>query len=455
VIGVATLRRGAARVERRSRPRRRSELGLLIVGGIVVVFASLLPSLALTGNLPDHEITFIIGLVGVALVVQVANRYFVPDADPVLLPLALVLNGIGYIVIGRLKTAGYGDLSGQQLAWTVLGVAIYVAILAVVRRSRDLERYRYIMLVVAFGCLIAPLVPGIGESIGGARLWIHFGTTLQFQPIEIAKILLIFFFASYVIDKRELLTFPTHRLGNHLTPDLRAFGPIAVATVMSLLIILGEHDIGFALLLFIVFLALLWVSTGRWTYLAIGLVVFVVGTYAFAHVLPQLNQRLELWIDPWKYFSDAQGGAGYQPVRGYLAFAHGGLFGTGLGLGLYGGCCNILPAPTNDFIFSIIGEELGLVGTTAIALSFMLMVGCGIRIALGARSEFAKLVGVGLTILLGFQSFLIMGGVVRILPLTGVTLPFVSSGGSSLIANYALLAILMRISQEGHEQAPS
>ncbi|HWD24346.1 MAG TPA: FtsW/RodA/SpoVE family cell cycle protein [Acidimicrobiales bacterium] len=446
-------RPGSRTTPRRPLPRRRSELGLIVVGGIVVVFASLLPSLALTGQLPAHEITVIIGLVAIGLIVHFVNRRFLPDADPVLLPIALVLNGLGYVFISRLKTAGVGDNSGQQLAWTVIGVGIYVAVLVIVKRSRDLERYRYIMLAVAFGFLVAPLLPGIGENINGARLWIHLGTTLAFQPVEIAKILLIFFFASYVIDKRELLTYPSRRVGNHLTPDLRAFGPIGVASAMSLLIVLGEHDIGFSLLLFVVFLSLLWVSTGRWTYLAIGIALFLLGTFIAAHFLPQLNARITLWFDPWKYFNSPPPYAGAQPVRGELAFAHGGLFGTGLGLGLYGGY-QVLPAPTNDFIFSIIGEELGLVGTTAVAVAYLFMVGCGVRAALGARSEFAKLVAIGLTMLLGFQAFLIMGGVTRILPLTGVTLPFVSYGGSSLVANYALLAIIMRISQEGHEPDP-
>jgi cell division protein FtsW (lipid II flippase) len=453
-IGRAVAgRRAQRRAERRPRPRRRSELGLLLVGGLVILFASLLPSLAQSGQLPAHELEFIVGLAAIGSVVQFVNRRYVPDADPVLLPIALVLNGLGYVVIGRLKTADGVDRSGQQLAWTVIGVVIYYAVLAIVKRSRDLERYRYIMLFVAFVFLVSPLAPGIGESIGGARLWIHLGTTLSFQPIEIAKILLIFFFASYVIDKRELLTFPTRRVGNHLMPDLRAFGPIAAASAMALLIILGEHDIGFSLLLFVVFLSLLWVSTGRWTYLALGIGLFLLGTVLAAHFLPQLNARITLWFDPWKYFNSPPPYAGLQPVRGELAFAHGGLFGTGLGLGLYGGF-QVLPAPTNDFIFSIIGEELGLVGTTAIAIAYLLMVGSGIRAALGARSEFAKLVAIGLTMMLGFQAFLIMGGVTRILPLTGVTLPFVSYGGSSLVANYALLAIIMRISQEGHERAP-
>jgi cell division protein FtsW (lipid II flippase) len=445
VIGTATVRRVL--------PRRRSELGLVLMGGLVVLFASLLPSLALTGALPDHEISFIIGLVVLGGVILLVNRRYLPDADPIIMPIALVLNGIGYVFIERLAGATASDESGQQLAWTVIGITVYVGVVVGLKRSRDLERYRYLMLAVAFIFLVAPLMPVIGENLNGARLWIHLGTTLSFQPIEIAKILLVFFFASYVIDKRELLTYPIRRFGGHRLPDLRAFGPIAVAAAMSLLIILGEHDIGFSLLLFVVFLSLLWVSTGRWSYLAIGLVVFALGTFLFSRILPQLHQRIELWLDPWKYFSDASGGAGYQPVHGELALARGGLYGTGIGLGIYGLPGN-LPEPSNDFIFSIIGEELGLLGTTAIAVAYLLLVGSGIRAALAARSEFAKLAALGLTMLLGFQAFLIMGGVTRILPLTGVTLPFVSYGGSSLVANYALLGILMRISQEGRERAP-
>jgi peptidoglycan glycosyltransferase len=419
--------------------RRRSELGLLLVGAIAVVYASLLPALALTGALPDHEVAFL-GALGIVIVlVQLANRYFVPEADPILVPVALLLNGLGYVMIGRVDPAS----AGQQVVWTAVGILVYIGTLITVKRTRDLDRYRYVLLFLAMGLLVSPLVPVLGESINGARLWVHLGGA-EFQPVEIAKLLLVFFFASYFIDKREMLTIPTRRVGNHLLPDLRAFGPMAVAGAIALLIILAEHDIGFSLMLFVTFLAMVWITTGRWTYLVIGIIVFALGTFVAAHVLAQLNQRITVWLDPWKYASTG----GYQPIQGELAIARGGLFGTGLGLG--SGAATI-PYPTSDFIFAVVGEELGLIGAVAVATGYLLMVGCGIRTALRARTDFAKLVAFGLTMLLGFQAFLIMGGVTRLLPLTGVTLPFMSYGGSSLVANYALLAILMRISNESNQ----
>jgi peptidoglycan glycosyltransferase len=433
----------------RHAPRRRNELGLLAVGALVVLFASLLPSLALSNALPAHEFGFIIGLIGVGLVVQGANRLLVPNADPILLPVALVLNGLGYIEIGRLDPTS----AGQQLAWTVIGIGAYVATLLIVKRSRDLERYRFIMLFVAFGLLLAPLLPVLGgtvdggSNLNGSRLWIHVGSVLEFQPVEIAKLLLVLFFASYFVEKRELFTISTRRVGNHLLPDLRAFGPIAVAAAMSLMVILVERDIGFALLLFVVFLGMLWVTTGRWTYLVIGLIAFIVATYVASQVLTVVNARIEIWLDPWKYYYTGGYYAGQQPVDGELAFGRGGLFGSGLGLGL----ASTIPVSTSDFIFAAFGEELGLFGTTAIVAAFLLIAGAGFRAALRAKSEFAKLAATGLTTLLGFQAFFIFAGVARLLPLTGVTLPFVSYGGSSLLANYVLLALLMRISDEGNQ----
>lgn len=418
------------------RARRRSELGLLAVGALVVVFADVLASLGVTGALPAHATRLILFVVVLAVVVNVANRLLVPESSPVLLPVVLVLNGLGYVMISRLDPAE----AGFQAAWTIVGVVGYLATLLVVRRSRDLERYRYLMLLTALVLLVLPFVPHIGEDYNGARLWVRLGP-MSFQPVEIAKLLLVIFFASYFVEKRELLTMPTHRIGNHLLPDLRPFGPVALAGACSVLVILAEHDVGFSLLLFVLFLAMLWVATGRWAYLLVGALVFVAGTFLAAHLLSQVHERLSIWLDPWKDPS----GAGYQPIQGELAFGQGGLVGTGLGLGTPG----VIPLPTSDFIFAAIGEELGLLGTSAIVVAYLLLVGTGLRTALLARSEFAKLTAVGLTTVLGFQAFFIMAGVTRLLPLTGVTLPFVSYGGSSLVANYVLVALLARISHEG------
>ena len=274
-------------------------------------------------------------------------------------------------------------------------------------------------------------MPGIGEKINGARLWVHLGS-IEFQPVEIAKLLIVVFWASYLIDKRELLTISTRRVGNRMLPDLRAFGPMVVAGVLALLIILAEHDIGFSLLLFLVFLVTIWMTTGRWTYVAIGLVVFVLATFAASHVLGQVNERISDWLDPW-----VRANRDRLPARpGRARLRPRGLFGTGIG---FGSAARILPVSSSDFIFAVIGEELGFVGAAAVVCCYAIIVGAGLRAARRARSEFARLVAAGLTATLGLQAFLIMAGNTRLLPLTGVTLPFVSYGGSSLVANYALL----------------
>jgi cell division protein FtsW (lipid II flippase) len=434
----------------RSKPRRRSELGLLLVGLIVVTFDYVLTTLGVYNRLPARLVVFVAILLGMAVITNLINRWLVPDADPVLLPVVLVLNGLGFVMIMRL--APYEDvahLAGLQAVWTTIGLVAYAITLIIVRRSRDLERYRYLMLLAAIMLLVMPLVPHLGdaaENVGGVKLWVKIGPA-SFQPVEASKILLVIFFASYFVEKRELLSMATHRVGRYMLPDLRPFGPIAFAWVCSIAVILLEKDIGFSLLLFILFLAMLWVTTGRWTYLVIGIVAFVVGTYFASRVLVLVGQRIDVWLDPWKYLSCNPNCIGYQPVVGELGLAQGGIAGTGPGLGVP----QAIPVAQSDFIFAAFGEELGLIGAAALIAGFVLIVGSGLRASLRARSEFSKLVALGLTVTVGFQAFLIMAGVTRLLPLTGVTLPFVSYGGSSLVANYVLMALIMRISSEAAE----
>jgi cell division protein FtsW (lipid II flippase) len=434
----------------RAKQRRRSELGLLLVGVVVLTFAYLLASLGAYNVLPPNALGFIGVTAGLALVIHLANRFLAPEANPVVMPVVLMLNGIGFVMIYRL------DVSAQiaadapwhyQAIWTGLGVVAYVLTLFFVRRSRDLERYRYILAFGALVLLVLPLAPYLGrtpeDQLGGVKLWIRLGP-ITFQPVEIAKIMLVIFFASYFVEKREMLSLSTRRVGNRLLPDLRPLGPIAVAWVVSIVIILLEHDIGFSLLLFVLFIAMLWVATGRWTYVVGGLVAFVAGTFLAAH-LPfaktLIDQRVAAWLNPWAHY----GSYGYQTVQGELALGRGGLTGSGLGLGTpYD-----IPVAYSDFIFAAIGEELGLLGTTAVVVGFLLLVGAGMRTAIRARSEFSQLAAVGFTAIVGFQSFFIMAGVVRLLPLTGVALPFIGYGGSSLLANYVLVGLLMRISDEG------
>ncbi|CAN5278711.1 hypothetical protein BH18ACT4_BH18ACT4_13130 [soil metagenome] len=321
--------------------------------------------------------------------------------------------------------------------------------LLVVRRARDLQRYRYTLMLIGLVLLLLPLIPGIGFELNGARIWASIGP-INFQPGEFAKIVLAIFFASYLVERRELLGMATFPHFRPMLPDLKHLGPVVLAWGVSLVVIVAEKDLGTSLLFFALFMLLLWVATERGAYVAVGGVLFSAGAYLawtqFAHV----KQRVSIWLDPWQ----DPGGDGFQVVQSWFAFAWGGVAGTGIGLGNP----DRIPVVETDFIFAAIGEELGLFGATAVIFAFVLMVGCGLRIAVRADGPFEKLLATGLTVLLGVQSFIIMAGVTRLLPLTGVTLPFVSYGGSSLVANYVLLALLARVSDDSArrlEEAPA
>ena len=256
--------------------------------------------------------------------------------------------------------------------------------------------------------------------------------------------MLCVFFASYFAEKREILTIPTARFGNRLILDPRPLVPITLAWVFAIVVMSLEHDIGFSALLFTLFIGMLWVTTGRSGYLVLGIVLFAAGAYVSGRYFSQTHVRVEDWLDPWRYAN----GNGRQLVQSWYALGNGGIGGTGLGLGQ--GAYEITYSNA-DFIFAVIGEEMGLLGSTMVIVAFLLLVGAGLRIAQSAKSEFAKLTATGLTLIIGFQAFFIIGGVIRLLPLTGITLPFVSYGGSALVANYILIALLMRISDEGNQ----
>lgn len=417
--------------------RRRTELGLLLFTSLIVVAAYVLATIGTTSKVPADLGGFLAVVLVLAGVAHVATRLYAPDANPVLLPLAALLNGLGYAMLARLDPH-YARL---QAAWTAVGIVAYVAVLIFVRHSRDLDRYRYLLLLVAVALMLAPLVPHLGENIGGARLWVKLGP-ITGQPVELAKLALAVFFASYFTEKRELLSIATLRIGNRLVLDPRPMGPILLAWGFCMLVLGAEHDVGFAMLLFVMFVGMLWLGTGRFLWLVFGAVLFAVGAVVAIHVFSQVHVRVTGWLDPWPY---AQQQTGYQIVQGEYAFGNGGLIGTGFGFGLV----SHIPNVTTDYIFAAFGEEMGLIGTTVIVFAFVLFVGAGMRIAHTARSEFAKVTAAGLTLILGMQAFFIMAGVVRLLPLTGITLPFMAYGGSSLVANYMLVALLMRISDEG------
>jgi cell division protein FtsW (lipid II flippase) len=413
--------------------RRRTELGLIVLGAIVTGSAYVLTSLGRTSTLPANIVPFLGIVLGLLITAHVATRRLAAGADALLLPLAALLNGIGYVFIARLDEASPNPdgLAGLQAAWTAIGVGAYIATLVVVRRARDLARYRYTLLLVGVVLLLLPLVPGIGNEIRGAKIWVEIGP-LGFQPGEFAKIALAIFFAGYLVENREALTLKAM--------DLKFLGPVGIAWAASLIVMTAERDLGSSLLFFGLFVVMLWVATGRLLYLALGGGMFAAGAYAAWSMFDHVQERVSIWLDPW---SDAQGD-GFQVVQSWFALAWGGIGGTGLGLGNP----DRIPVVETDFIFAAIGEELGLLGTTAVIVAFLLLLGAGLRVAVRTDEPFEKLLAVGLTTLLALQAFIIMAGVTRLLPLTGVTLPFVSYGGSSLVGNYVLLALLVRVSDD-------
>ncbi len=296
----------------------------------------------------------------------------------------------------------------------------------------------------AIGLLLLPLVPGLGLNVGGARLWIGLGP-ITFQPVEIAKILLAFFFASYFAANRELLSTPTQRIGRRLIVPPKTLLPILVAWGFAIAVLGVENDVGFAMLLFALFMAMLWVTTGLKTYVAFGVALFAGGAFVAVRLFSQVHARISLWIDPWSASNFA---FSHQLAYGWFSLAAGGVTGTGLGLGQSG----TIPDVTSDMIFAAIGEELGFVGVIVVLSLFALFVGEGFRIAQRAHSDFVRLAATALSAVVGLQAFFIMAGVLRITPFTGITLPFMAYGGSSLVANYIIVALLLRISHENNTE---
>lgn len=370
---------------------------------------------------------------------HIANRLYASACDPVFLSVSVLLNWIGWVMIRRLS-----PLEGhQQVYWTLIGITLYCATIGLVRKSDLLDRYRYLLVIAGIGLLLTPLVPGLGQTINGEKLWIRVGT-LSFQPVEAAKLLLAVFTASYLAQKRDILARLRFWELRSLPTQIRALGPLALAWVLSLVVMAAQKDVGISLLLIITFIVMIWLASANWRFLAIGAVLLTGGLFVANRLLPQVSERMTVWIDPWRY---AQG-IGYQIIQAQYSLGTGGLTGTGIGQGHP----TLIPVVTSDFIFAAIGEELGLLGTSAIILCFLLLVGAGLRAAMRARTDFSSLTAASFTFIFGLQTLFILGGVTRLLPLTGVTLPFVAYGGSSLVANYVLIAILGRISSEGNER---
>ncbi len=408
------------------------ELSLLVLGTVITVVAYGLLNAGDTDIRATIGVFFVI-ILGLLLVAHVVIRYTAPNADGLLLPLAALLNGLGYVVIARIEP----NLAAAQSAWTFIGIGAFSATLLLFRDLKWVANYRYTLALFGVALLMLPLIPGLGVNINGARIWLRIGP-FSIQPGEFAKIVLAAFLAGYLVEKRDLLAISNRRLGPLNLPDLKHLGPLLLAWSVALMVMIFQRDLGSSLLFFTLFIVMIYVATARTAYVVTGLGLFMIGAVVSWQYFSHVQRRVDAWLDP---FADPKGD-GFQIVEAWFAMADGGVTGTGLGSGLP----TKIPFAETDMIFAAIGEELGLLGATAVLAAFMFFVSSGFRVAATTPVPFEKLLALGLTALLGFQTFIIIGGVLRILPLTGVTLPYVSYGGSSLISNYIVLALLVRIS---------
>ena len=423
--------------------RNRELIGLfpvaaLITAGFTAVY------MARSSDLGSVSLTYGGIFLALCLGVHLFIRVTLPDADPYLFPLVALLAAFGLVMIYRIDDT----LARQQAAWFVAGIVLFAATILLVRDVRALERYRYVIAAVGIGLLMLPRLPGIGAQVNGAYLGVDIGP-VSFQPTEFAKLCIVIFLASYLVERGQMLVVGARRVLGVTIPPLKHFGPLIVVWGAAMFMLVFIRDLGSSLMFFGAFLALLYVATGRLSYVIAGLVLFVVGAWFFAHTVTHVQERIDIWLDPWKHPDTS----GFQIVQSLFSQADGGLFGKGFGqalLNLPGGA-QIPPAPDTDLIFAVITNEVGLFGAAAVILTYLLFAERGFRIATIADDGFLKLLATGLTAVFALQAFVIVGGVTRVIPLTGVTLPFVSYGGSSVVANFVLLALLLMVSQEARE----
>jgi cell division protein FtsW (lipid II flippase) len=413
---------------------------------LALIPASLLVMAGFTGVFIERQAqlsnaSLVVGAVflGLCLAVHIFLRFALPHADPYMFPLVALLACFGLVMIYRIDQ----DFAREQAQWFVVGLIAFCTTIVVFRDYRKLEQYRYTIAAVSIGLLFLPRVPGIGGQTNGAFLAISVGP-ITFQPAEFAKIGIVIFLASYLRDTRQVLVQGARRVLGVTFPPLKQFGPLLVVWGAAMFMLVFIRDLGSSLMFFGAFLALLYIATNRLSFVVIGLIMFSGGAWFFANTVGHVQDRVDIWRNPFK----DPDGTGYQLLQGLFAQADGGLFGAGFGQSLLRGPGGtvILPAPHTDFIYAVITDELGLVGATGVILVYLLIVERGFKTALLARDSFSTLLAAGLTAVFALQVFVIVGGVTRVIPLTGVTLPFVSYGGSSIVANFVLLAFLLLVS---------
>ncbi|MGB9378328.1 MAG: FtsW/RodA/SpoVE family cell cycle protein [Mycobacteriales bacterium] len=429
--------------------RRWTELFMLVFAVSLAGIVALAIEGAMGVGLTPAPLYFALTLGAMFGAAHLIVRRFAPYADPLLLPLVALLNGLGVALIHRLDLADKAQsdrfkvhfLTGDaslQLAWTAVGLVLMVALLIVVRDHRSLSRYSYTLGLIGLFLLALPsLLPASLSQVNGARIWIRLAG-FSIQPGEFAKIALMVFFAAYLVAKRDVLSLASRRILGIDFPRGRDLGPVLVAWVASLLVLIVEKDLGSSLLFFGIFVVMIYVATQRTSWLLIGLGLFVGGAFMAWLVFAHVQQRVSIWLHPFKDPSNT----GFQIVQSLFGLATGRLFGTGPGAGRP----DIVPYAKSDFIVATIGEELGLFGLTALLVIYALIVARGLRTSLTVRDSFGKLLAAGLAFSMGLQVFVVVGGVTKLIPLTGLTTPFLSYGGSSLVANYVLIGLLLRIS---------
>jgi cell division protein FtsW (lipid II flippase) len=383
----------------------------------------------------------------VCLATHIYLRIRLPNADPYLFPLMATLTAFGLVMIYRIDEG----LARDQANWFVLGLVLFALTIQFLRDYEVLERYRYTIAIAGLLLLLAPRLPGIGQQVNGAYLGVKIGP-LAFQPAEFTKLAIVVFLASYLREHREVLIVGARRVLGVTLPPLKHFGPMLVVWGASMFMLVFIRDLGSSLMFFAAFLALLYVATGRFSFVVIGMAMFLVGAWFFASTVPHVHERIDIWLHPY----EEPQGSGYQILNSIFAQADGGLFGKGFGQALItvpGTDSALLPAAQTDMIYALIVNELGLFGAVGVVLVYMLVAARGFKVALLARDGFSKLLATGLTAVFAIQAFVIIGGVTRVIPLTGVTLPFISYGGSSIVANFVLLALLLLVSDRARREA--
>ncbi|MCX6403016.1 MAG: FtsW/RodA/SpoVE family cell cycle protein [Actinobacteria bacterium] len=386
-------------------------------------------------------------VIAMVLIAHLAIRVFAPFADQFLFPLAVLLNLLGIVMIHRLDIADevraaasqstFSTEASSQLIWFAIGILLLIATLVIVKDHRRLQRYTFTAMVAGLVLLLLPMLPILGASINGARLWIRIGS-LSFQPAEVAKIVLPIFFAGYLARNRNSIASVREKWAGIGLPRAKDLGPIVSAWAISLLVLISQRDLGTSLLFFGLFVGMLYVATGQRTWLALGGLLFLSGAFIAYQLFSHVKLRTMVWLDPFPYALNES----YQLVQGLYGFASGGLFGRGLGQGYSW----LVPYAKSDFILSAFGEELGYVGLIAITFIYAFIVQRTLRTSLMTKDDFGKLLSAGLAIVLGLQLFVVFGGVTRLIPLTGLTTPFLAAGGSALIANWIMIALVLRIS---------